>query len=167
MSKDDRTDHNPEDAATYVRFEHTQLTLVVKALRSLRAESRADSQGGQQMADPKQFQENILLASFLIHTRNLRDFLFTPPRLDDVSAKDFLAEWDESVETWCPYLDENRDRLNKSLAHLSYKRIEYEPNKSWDCGTIYKELTAAWNEFWSRLPSEKKEWFTRPRNPQP
>jgi len=40
-----------------------------------------------------------------------------------VVAEDFLAEWDESVEKWCPYLHENKSRLDKSLAHLSCERI--------------------------------------------
>jgi len=164
--------HTPDEAevkavATYVWFEYLMFNQAAKQILSLLQGSRADSLWGQHMTDRKQLQVNVLLASFLIHARNLRAFLFPPrrtkPKWDDVLAQHFLPEWDEKVEKWCPYFDENRDRLNKSLAHISYKRIEYEPKKKWSYVKIHKELTAAWNEFWSRLPAEKKKWFTRPR----
>ena len=61
-------------------------------------------------------------------------------------------------------LDANRERLNKSLAHISYKRIEYQPKKEWNYLKIHKEITGTWDEFFSRLPEEKREWFTRPRD---
>ena len=145
-----------EDVATYVRYERQMFDLPFKGIKQ---------------GLPNQFQKNIYLESFLVHTRNLRDFLFSPPRGDDVSATHFFeppdAEWDESVKDWCPYLDANKSRLNKSLAHLSYERIGYEPYKGWDCGVIHTEMTAAWNEFWSRLTAEKQEWFTRDRDSQP
>ena len=113
------------------------------------------------------------MTAFLVHARNLRAFLFPPPppaprpRPDDVLAKHFLPEWAEKVEDWCPHFLEHRERLNKSLAHISYKRIEYEANKGWDCGTIYNELTDAWDAFWSRLTPEEQDWFTEPRNQSP
>jgi len=158
MPAEQSTDHNREAVATYVWFERTQLALVFKGFQNLEKLSPPPDPG------QHQFLKNILLASFLLHTRVLRDFLFYPRKWDDdVVAEDFLAEWDESVEKWCPYLHENKSRLDKSLAHLSYERIDFEPNKEWDCGRIHTDLKAAWDEFWDRLTPEKQEWFTRPR----
>ena len=162
-----QADHNPKAAATYVYFEHTQLTHAAKALRDLTQGQRADTQGGRDKTDSEQIQESILLESFLIHARNLRYFLFDEPKWDDVAAEHYLPEWDEQVEDWCPYLNERRFRLDKSLAHISYKRIEYESGKKWDCGTIYKEITDALDGFLSRLTPEKRDWFTAPRNQSP
>ena len=164
MNQTDNADYSPKEVATFVWFEYTMFDQAAKAILSLLKVSRADSQGGVQ--DPKQLQRNVLLASFLIHARNVRAFLFPPPRPkpDDVLAQQFLPEWDEKVEKRCPYLDANRERLNKSLAHISYKRIEYEPKKEWKYLEIHKEITDAWDDFFSRLPEEKREWFTRARD---
>jgi len=156
--------YSPKKVATFVWFEHTQLVAAFKEIQSLLAGRRAKSQREQPMTNPEQLQVNVLLASFLIHARSLRDFLFTPPRFDDdVSATHFLPDWAEKVEDWCPYFHKHRERLNKSLAHISYKRIEYEPNKGWDCGKIHNELTDAWNKFLGRLTPEEQDWFTAPR----
>jgi len=160
--------HTPDEAevkavATYVWFEFLMFTQAAKEILSL-VEGKADGKGGYNLTVQEQLQVNVLLASLLIHARNLRYFLFDKPKWDDVSAQHFLPEWDEKVEKWCPYFDENRERLNKSLAHISYKRIEYAPNKGWDCVKIYNEVKAAWNEFWSRLPAAKQKWFNRERD---
>ena len=159
----DGDDYSPKEVATFVYYEYTQLDHVAKALRSLTQGQRVDSQGERHKTDSEKIQESILLTAFLVHARNLRAFLFTPPRLDDVAAEHFLPDWAEKVEDWCPYFLEHRERLNKSLAHISYKRIEYEANKLWECGTIHKELTDAWNEFFGRLTREEQDWFTAPR----
>lgn len=159
----DGDDYSPKEVATFVYFEYTQLVAVFGEIQSLLAGRRAESQRGQPMTNPEQLQVNVLLASLLLHARNLRNFLFYPRRQDDVIAKDFLDDWDEKVEEWCRYFYKHRFRVNKSLAHISYKRIEYEPNKGWDCGTIYTEIKGAWDEFFSRLTPEKQEWFTKPR----
>jgi len=168
MNQTDNADYSPKEVATFVWFEYTMFDQVFKEIQSLLGpKQRADSQGGvQPKTSPKQFAKNILLASFLLHTRNLRNFLFYPRSQDDVIAKDFLDGWNEKVENWCPYLDANRDRLNKSLAHISYKRVEYEANKQWEYVEIHKELTDAWDAFWDRLRPEQREWFTRDRDRQ-
>jgi len=146
-----------KDVATYVWYERTMFDQVFQRVQSL------------MQGTPDQFLQNILLESFLLHTRILRDFLFREPTGDDVSAIHFFetpAEWAESATDLCPYLSRNKPRLDKALAHLSYKRIGYEPQKGWDCGAVYTEIEAAWTEFWSRLATDKRDWFTKPRNPQ-
>ena len=106
---------------------------------------------------------NALLESLLIHARILTDFFFTDPsREDDVSAKHFFhneEDWRVDFKTECPYLYENRQRLNKSVAHLSYSRIEYESDKEWQYGRISNELHSIWDKFRSSLPTESREWF--------
>ncbi len=162
MNQTDNADYSPKEVATFVWFEYTQLVLVLQRIQRIEQSPPSDP-------NEQQFQRNIHLAAFLIHARNLRAFLFPPPppapkpKPDDVLAKHFLPDWAEKVEDWCPYFHKHRERLNKSLAHISYKRIEYEANKLWECGTIHKELIDAWNEFLGKLTTEEQDWFTAPR----
>ena len=82
-----------KDVATYVWYERTMFDQVFQRLQSL-------TQG-----TPDQFLKNILLESFLLHTRILRDFLFREPTGDDVSARHFFetpAEWAEPGYRFVP-----------------------------------------------------------------
>ena len=107
---------------------------------------------------------NAYLESFLIHARNLRDFL-TRSRDDkgvkpnDVLAEDFFDSDGWSCPDEPPYLKENRIRLNRSLAHLTYDRIQYQSNKGWNPQKIFHEVKELWTFFLSKLPPEKREWF--------
>jgi hypothetical protein len=58
-----------------------------------------------------------------------------------------------------------RERLNRSLAHLSYDRAGYETTrKDWPFREIFDEVTAAWMAFLDALPDERKKWFDEERD---
>ena len=111
-----------------------------------------------------QFNHNLLLEGFLLHARVLRDFLRPdPPRDDDVLARHFFnnpAEWEQKESDLCPYLHDDKARINKKLAHLTYSRLTAA--EGWDDATIHREINDAWDQFWSLLPRHKRKWFQRP-----
>jgi hypothetical protein len=105
---------------------------------------------------------SAVLECFLLHARVLAEFLSRDEgRRDDVLAVHF-------AETpWVPpekreYLRENEGRIHKSLAHLSYKRIENERHKDWHHHEIYDEISEMWEHFWKALSAERREWFHPP-----
>jgi hypothetical protein len=107
---------------------------------------------------------NRSLESFLLHARKLYDLFFVPPRKSapDVFFEHFLDAghgWSPDPNQLCPYLHGQRERLNRSIQHLSYDRIGYEPHKEWNVSTIVAEVTALWDEFFRRLPPARRQWF--------
>jgi hypothetical protein len=96
--------------------------------------------------------ENILVESFLIHARNLIDFLqpTTHLRDDDVIAADFFVgaavDWEDvfkKVNIFTPAMDIEgiRDRINKRLAHLTYDRLNIPPGgDSWDTTLLTRAI---------------------------
>ncbi len=105
----------------------------------------------------------VFLESTLLHARSLLEF-FTKQRCDKgVSKYDVLAQ--DYSNGWLPaqppeYLLENRQRLNRMLAHLSYKRNQLiRTNRRWDIPKISAEIEGLWSDFYSHLSLEKAEWF--------
>ena len=103
-----------------------------------------------------------LLESLLLHTRVLHDFFYKQRHLDDIVASDFVTEW----ETWRPQKDEylgnpdRKDRLDKALAHLTLRRVEYDSNeKKWNVDAIQEAVENPMNTFLENLPPEIKPWF--------
>src|SRR5262249_33933657 len=99
-----------------------------------------------------------------LHARSLYDFFFVPPRKNspDVSIQQFFEDgqaWRPEPAQLCPYLQRERERLNPSIQHLSYDRLDYEPNKEWNVRTIVTEITTIGSEFLGKLPPERRAWF--------
>jgi len=64
----------------------------------------------------------IYLESFLLHARNLFDFLCTEKRYgDDISVVDFSAGYFKISETEVPIT-----KINKQLSHITYSRLKPE-----------------------------------------
>lgn len=106
-------------------------------------------------------EQNLFLEAFLLHARVLKDFFIRDPRQDDVAAIHFFddtAGWQKIKNTLCPYLRQHQRRLNKYLAHLTYDRLRED--KVWEWGVIFNEIEYAWQQFFSLLPQERKEWFS-------
>ena len=112
----------------------------------------------------ERFQHNLLLESVLLHARVIYEFLFTPCKRkypEDVRAVQFFddpEQWKPDKSKLCPFLTDNLDRMNRSLQHLSYDRVEYAPNP-WDIQTVASEIRAAWDYFLSQLPEDQTQWF--------
>lgn len=106
--------------------------------------------------------KNLLMEGFLLHARVLRDFFGTPRRQDDVSACNFFEDdsgWQTRSKQLCPYLEKNRKRLNKKLAHLTHSRLTEDEN--WDFPAIRDEISEAWQAFLSALSESQRQWFNR------
>jgi hypothetical protein len=110
------------------------------------------------IADP--VERNVYLESFLLHFRNILNFLEPPDsvREDDVKAADFLSTY---VATNAP--SQYRKDINKRLSHVTYSRLLVEPeNRSWPSSEMLGEIEETWNDFMRRadiaeeLPSD---WF--------
>jgi hypothetical protein len=105
------------------------------------------------------------LESFLLHTRTLRDFLCDDKKkwTDDVLAHDFFKEtpgqWTKARPPLGPYLSQNKERLNKMLAHISYARLGFKAQDEWDIGAVLHELDVIWKAFLKALSPEKRKWF--------
>ncbi len=111
-------------------------------------------------------QENMVLESFLVHVRNLRAFLYdagTNP--DDVVAGDFFpgpGQWEAIRPPMPKVIEDNRERLNKTLAHISYSRLKYKgPAKEWPSQQIASELIAVVRVFLRKRPQGRSAWFSR------
>jgi len=110
--------------------------------------------------DSDSLHRNILLETFLLHARVLRDFFVQNPKGDDVSASHFYDDpniWISITSNHCTYLQNNRTRLNKYLAHLTYDRINED--KNWQTDIIFKEVCTAWELFHSMLNKDQQALF--------
>ena len=102
---------------------------------------------------------NMAIEVAVLHARNLRDFFTRKGRDDDVLAADFLR----SVPPWkLTKLKSKsvRRRMNKLLAHMSFKRRRYK--KGWDIPSLKAEIDRAWQMFLDRLEEESpkvRHWF--------
>lgn len=114
--------------------------------------------------DPQdQFEKNILLESFAIHSRNLFDFFYRrAKRRDDISYEDFIAKKKEfkSKRTKKRILENLTKKCNKQIAHLSYSRINYNRStKGWNVIEIYQNMNKTIKAFYNCMEPEKKKWF--------
>jgi len=96
-------------------------------------------------------ERNAYLESFLLHYRNLLDFL-VPRKKDnrDVQFDDFIfGRGSVSGPT------EYRTDLDRRLAHVTYKRLEVHPDdKEWELTEMLRRIERTWKEFTDALAPE-------------
>ena len=109
-----------------------------------------------------------LAECFLLHYRNLIDFLYAPRKFKtDAVAADYLdagSTWKPNYPSWW---EEDKERCNKLLHHPTYERVAYER----DGGLIWRRnfrhqaeyLLNDWKAFLDSLPPERRAWFNVPR----
>lgn len=108
---------------------------------------------------------NILLDSFVIHTRNLFDFFYPKRdgvRPDDMTVYNYISD--------CRSFNTNKTKkqdlifvvkkANKQLAHLTYARNRYslKTNKAWPFVSIGQKMTKTIKAFYNALPDSYKNW---------
>lgn len=110
------------------------------------------------------FEHNIAIETFLVHFRNVRDFLYpvtdswlNDRYVDDVIAFDFCSDWLSVADDWKECSANERDRVNKLLAHISYSRPELD--HKWPVTDMLPAIRKSFAAFVSTLPSERKTWF--------
>ena len=115
------------------------------------------SQFGSQFRDGNS--RNMALETFLLHARNLREFFYSDrKRDDDARAFHFFPDknsWEKLRPKETDSIRDIKNRANKEIAHLTYKRISgTPPDKNWDCGKILTDLLAVTKFFLDKLPKE-------------
>lgn len=86
---------------------------------------------------------NVLIESFVVHLRNVIDFLYLDsPQSTDIIAADFLKEdWKTVRPEITATLQTAKTRANKEIAHLTTNRITgTPPEKGWDFSGLASEL---------------------------
>ncbi len=93
-----------------------------------------------------QLVNSALIESFVVHLRNLIDFLYLEsPGKTDVVAKDFIATgvWESIRPVETESLKRAKERANKEISHLTSKRIaDTHGNKDWDFVGLASEMSA-------------------------
>jgi len=101
-------------ASDALYYELLMLDVTAKVLSS--EATRGSSLGG------------AILESFLVHLRNMIDFLYLPKcNKDDILAEDFFADpedWMKLHPKQGMILKAAKKRINKLLAHLTYSRLK-------------------------------------------
>jgi hypothetical protein len=108
---------------------------------------------------------NLWYEGLVLHSRVLRDFFYTKMNDKgatathgrDIVAADYLpaSSWPHTSATLPPYLEANKTRMDRALAHLSADRIEYEATgKDWDAQALLSEIYDRWFEFVVKLDLE-------------
>ena len=93
---------------------------------------------------------NAFLEGFLIHFRNLLDFLDSRGGDDDIKAIDFVPDFKSTNSP-----EKYRERINKRLAHLSRSRADHK--KGWDVPTMLNEMRDSFDEFWQAAVTQVGE----------
>ncbi|HEY2232200.1 MAG TPA: hypothetical protein VGK01_01875 [Candidatus Angelobacter sp.] len=112
---------------------------------------------------------NCALESFLLHYRNLREFLNDEKKhtkknkvtnqieTDDIKAKDYTSDsnW-KTTDVWASDKVEGK-RLHKRLAHISKARITLD-NK-WYPDHMEWSVLKTFEKFLAAIPRERGPWF--------
>ncbi len=113
------------------------------------------------------------LESFTVHARALVGFFFsTAGRDTDVLAIDFFADpatWQASCrpDTIPPALSTVGFRVGKEIAHLTYDRLEIEPEAwKWNVTAMREAMTPIVRDFATRVPPEHLDWSKWSRHVQ-
>jgi hypothetical protein len=133
-----------EKMASHVFFEYHRFDLAA----SNPAFRRSDELGG------------LVREALLIHFRILLGFFYgSKQQQDDVIVSDYTSTWIPNVPTW---LEEYKQRCNKLLAHLTYKRVGYVDSNDmvWVLDDKIQHLRSEWQLFLNSLPADRKVWFS-------
>jgi hypothetical protein len=140
--------------AGHIRYEIGMLRFTFKKLLEYK-------QLGTLTSSQKMF-HNAVLESFLLHVRNLRQFLTnSKSRPDDIIAIDFTEDemgGTDISNTVSEAIDDSElKRIHKMLAHISYMRLDLP--KSWPIGKYHSGLFMALERFYNSLPDDKSTLF--------
>jgi hypothetical protein len=92
---------------------------------------------------------NSALESFLIHARNVCDFLGGRGQKDDILAKDFIGR---TPRVRLTYIRKNKKRIHRRIAHLSCSRPRLK--REWATGLMIREIDSAMHVFVERLKTK-------------
>jgi len=146
-----RTDTELHEAANHVDYELQMLNAMVLLLSS--------AHGATAM---RQAVANACLESFVLHVRNLIDFLYPPasPKPDDILSDQYVRDevtWRTCRPAKTPLLLDAETRVNKLAAHLTYSRLQLD--KTWKFSDIRADLCRVITCFVDQLAPARMAWF--------
>ena len=150
-------DNVSEQAAALVAYEYRTMLATAEALETIDLEV-TDSE----YDEGWELQERVYLEAFLVHYRNLLDFLSPrKKKLDprDITAGPFLGKPQDHRLQGVP--NDYRDAIDKRLSHLSTARGNGQHD--WPGSTMRDRLRVSYEAFLNLLMDERKRWFTHPR----
>lgn len=156
MTRKIQTDEDLRQAAEHVTYEMDLLVF---------AGSHLGGYHSSPMTRPAGSEENVMLEAFLLHYRNLRAFLCPSLQrvsVDDILASDFLKRIDPIDIGDCHSLEgNNKVRLDRMLAHLSYRRGEFisSGQRGWHVQAMLADMLHEFNKFVKLLPLSLAVWF--------
>ena len=133
--KSERSEEVIRKAYNHVLYEFSMLHATARLMQKPRLERAAD---------------RALLESFVIHMRNLLDFLYNTPKKDDIAAEHFVpaATWRSARPQLSTVIRDARKRAPKEVAHLTYTRLSAtDKDIPWPVPGIVKEVSEAFNKF--------------------
>jgi len=95
--------------------------------------------------------KNVILESFLLHARNLIDFLENNRiRSDDLTCVDFNNRNQQQIDPISPRLQPNiKQKINKHLSHLTKTRVNEKPE--WNLEKIRSSINQALINFFDQI----------------
>jgi hypothetical protein len=96
----------------------------------------------------------MALESFLVHYRNLRDFLYPhDPKPVDILARQFSSAWDQVAPKW-PANNSERKKLNARLFHISTLRTD---DGQWPISAMADRIGRCLDAWWQSMSAEEQE----------
>ena len=100
---------------------------------------------------------NMALETLLLHARNLREFFYAEMRQkDDARPENFAGDidkWKRERPEETDLIKEVRERANKELAHLTYKRYYgTPPQKQWNYEAVQTDFLKVVKVFLENVP---------------
>ena len=156
--KQTRRSQAPEDQLRYLASPHG--SLFYEALMMQEAAARCVEPTGKRSLQ-KDVPYNMAIECFLVHFRNLRDFLYPDDKVqaesDNVVAFDYDSNWAKTDKDWKDCSSDERRRINKLLAHISYSRRELAHR--WPINDMRQRIMQRLAAFIRCLPASRQEWF--------
>ncbi len=138
MNQSTRTKEELRTASDFVYYEYSMIIDMFQAFCNPQSYNCDDSI------------RNAILESFLIHARNIIEFMYNDKnsRKDDIAANDFTYKtknWKEIRLPQSDFLNEQYKRAHKKLAHLTYYR--QEDTGGWNLSKIKYEIDCCFKIF--------------------
>lgn len=166
---DPPTPQELKDMASHIYHEVMALMQSRDLLNYAKAQHKAAQD--KVLQDASRVGMNCALESFLLHYRNLREFLNDEVKQskkdkatgklesDDVKAKDYTIDpnW-KTAAAWTSDKDEAK-RLHKRLAHITTARLTLDDK--WYLESMEGNALRTFEEFVSAISDERKAWFEK------
>lgn len=108
---------------------------------------------------------NSLLESYLVHLRNLKDFLWKTPRQDDITSGQFCTvncDWQSSKSKDMLVnlsIKQIGTRINKQISHLTRARkLKTQNQMDWNIGVITCDMTKFLDTFIASADKMDKDY---------